>query len=261
MTQLQNKVVLITGANGGFGQHLMRQTLALGSKLIVSDLNTAQLGETVSQICAEVKSGEVLQCLEADLSNYEGCEKLYRETAHTPDVLINNAGIAMHGRFDEIPVEKWEKLMQINLLSPMRLVSMFLPDMIKRGSGHIVNISSLAGWIGSKGLSPYSASKYGLRGFGEALEDEMKAFNIKVTNAYPFFSKTPILDSPRFGTLEATTLPDSMTTDPAEVIRQVIVGIQKDQLHVFPDKTAKQLHWIKRLMPSLLPILTRQLSK
>ena len=72
--------------------------------------------------------------------------------------LVNNAGIGVAGRLDHIPRERWETLMQLNLLAPMRLVNLFLPGMVARGSGHIVNISSLAGWVGSHGLSAYCAS-------------------------------------------------------------------------------------------------------
>jgi short-subunit dehydrogenase len=139
----------------------------------------------------------------------------------------------------------------------MRLISLFAPQMIERRSGHIVNISSLAGWIGSPGLGAYSAAKFGLRGFGESLGDELRPFNIQVTTVYPFFSKTPILDSPQYGTLKGAELPDRLLSKPEDVIRNVVRGIERNQRHVFPDPTARTLHWIKRLFPSLLPLLTR----
>ena len=113
-----------------------------------------------------------LAAVAADLATEEGCGVIAGTCAAkdiAPDLLINNAGIGMGGRIDHVPRERWETMMQLNLLAPMRLTNLFLPSMIERGSGHIVNISSLAGWVGSEGLSGYCASKFGLRGFGESL--------------------------------------------------------------------------------------------
>jgi short-subunit dehydrogenase len=261
MTKLQNAVVLVTGASGGFGQQLIRQCLQLGSHLILTDLNLNTLQQTADSICREVRGGTIRQCIAADLSTDNGVESLVRNISQPPDILINNAGIGLYGRFDEIPLHQWELLMQVNLMAPMRLVARLVPDMIRRRSGHIVNISSVAGWIGSQGLAPYSASKYGLRGFGEALSEELAPYNIHVTTVYPFYSRTPILNSPRYGSLKSKTLPESMTSDPAEVIRATLNGVCQNKAHVFPDPIAQRLHWIKRFVPKLIPVLYRQVAR
>lgn len=264
MTDLRDAVIVLTGASGGFGQQFIRQTLMQGSQLILTDIDLPRLEAAADAICNTLGSqgqGKILQCVAADLSTPEGCDTLYAAVEHgrhKTDILINNAGIGMFGRFDETPEDKWEGLMQTNLIAPMRLIHRFVPDMIARRKGHIVNLSSLAGWVGTSGLATYSASKYGLRGFGEALMEELAPYNIHVTNVYPFFSKTPILNSPNYGTQVAPPLPDSVTTDPADVIRQVIQGIQKNKQHVFPDRTAKTVHWLKRLAPGILPRLMRR---
>ena len=83
--------------------------------------------------------------------------------------------------------------MQVDLLSPMRLSELFLPQMIERQSGHIVNISSIAGWFGAKGISSYCAAKFGLRGFSEALQADVEEHGIRVSAVYPWFSRTAIL--------------------------------------------------------------------
>jgi short-subunit dehydrogenase len=204
MTQLNEAVVLITGAAGGFGQELTRQLLAANSHLILTDRDAAGLQANVTRIQQEVPTGKVLACLAADLSSREGCETLYREAIAlgvTIDIVINNAGMGLFGRMDEVPSEHWERLMQINLLAPMRLSALFAADMIARRRGHIVNISSLAGWVATAGLTHYATSKFGLRGFSEGLHQEVKPYNVQVTAVYPFFSRTPILQSPRYGTL------------------------------------------------------------
>ncbi len=257
MTQLREAVVLITGAAGGFGQELTRQLSIAGSRLILTDLDADALHKRVESIQRDVSTGEILACLGVDLSSSEGCQTLYEKVTALGvpvDILINNAGIAAIGLLHEVPQAKWEHLMQINLLTPMRLSALFIPDMIARRKGHIVNISSLAGWVGTAGMVPYCASKFGLRGVSEGLSDELKPYNIKVTGVYPFFSRTPILQSERYGSFAErnTNLPDYLITDPAEVMRQTIQGIARDRLEVFPDNIARNSSLLKRYFPSLL---------
>ena len=276
MTQLDKAVVLITGAAGGFGQELTRQLLAANSQLILSDRDASVLQACVNQTQQEVPTGKVLACLAADLSSREGCETLYQEAIAlgvSIDILINNAGIGLFGRMDEVPTEQWERLMQVNLLAPMRLSTLFVADMIARQQGHIVNISSLAGWVATEGLTHYAASKFGLRGFSEGLHQEVKPYNVQVTAVYPFFSRTPILQSPRYGSLAQGTIetegregfPPQFATDPARVMRSTLQGIRRNQLHVFPDAIAQITQRLKRYTPELLnwitTISTRSLTR
>lgn len=257
MTQLHQATVLLTGASGGFGQELIRQLLEAGSYLILTDLDEAVLQSRVAAIQSQVKTGKVLACLPADLATPEGCKILYDrvQELHCPiDILINNAGIGVFGRLDEIPTAKWERVMQVNLLAPMRLSALFVTDMIARRKGHIVNISSLAGWTAQAGLSVYSTSKFGLRGFSEGLFNEVNPYNVQVTAVYPFFSRTPILQSEQYGTLakDLPGFPEHLATDPANVMRVTIQAIRRNQLHVFPDRIAKTVYWLQRYFPQLL---------
>ncbi|MGK7948892.1 MAG: SDR family NAD(P)-dependent oxidoreductase [Xenococcaceae cyanobacterium] len=256
MTDLNQAVVVLTGATGGFGQELTRQLLQAGSRLILTDIDRNNLDKLAATITAEITTGEIIACIESDLAHREGCEHLYHrvQALNIPiDILINNAGIGLFGRMDEVPSAKWEQLMQVNLLSPMRLSSLFVPAMIDRGKGHIVNISSLAGWIALGGMAHYSASKFGLRGFSEGLFNEVKSYNLKVTAVYPFFSRTPILQSERYGTLaqNSKAFPEHLATDPAEVMAKTIKAIARNQLHVFPDKMANRIHLLKQYFPRL----------
>lgn len=260
MTQLKNKTVLVTGATGGFGRQFTEQMLAKGAKLILTDYEEA----TVSEYGQSLNSTNILGVIGSDLSTSDGADQLFEQAeAIAPvDVLINNAGIAMIGQHDEIPRDAWERLMQINIMAPMRLCSLFSPKMIERGSGHIVNISSLAGWVGPSGLAAYAASKHGLRGYSTAIDLELKKHNVKVSAVYPFFSDTPILDSPQYGSMAAEQRQENLTgvTKPEDVIRRAIQGIEADQLHIFPDRMSKTVVRIQRFAPWLLPILDRTLA-
>ncbi|ACK73212.1 short-chain dehydrogenase/reductase SDR [Gloeothece citriformis PCC 7424] len=265
MTNLNQAVILLTGATGGFGQEFTRQLLKQNSRLILSDREENKLLEQTQNIQQEITTGEIIACLVADLSSPQGCQSLYNQvkTLNIPiDILINNAGIALYGRTDEVPTQKWEELMQINLLAPMRLTSLIIPDMITRQKGHIVNISSVAGWIALPGMTHYATSKYGLRGFSEGLAAETKAYNIKVSAVYPFFSRTPILQSPRYGTLaqEVQDISSDIATDPAQIIAQTLKGIRENRANIFPDAMGKRIQFLKRYSPDLLHWIVERIS-
>lgn len=265
MTELKNATILLTGASGGFGQEFIKQLVKAESRLILTDIDQKAIAKTLETLDIH-SSDRILATLETDLTSRAGCEDLYQQVKalNQPiDILINNAGIALFGRIDEIPTQKWEQLMELNLITPMRLTTHFLPEMIERKTGHIVNISSVAGWCAPGGLTHYATSKFGLRGFSEGLRDELKPYNIKVTAVYPYFSRTPILRSPRYGTLATTVpgFPESEATNPAMVIANVLEGMIKNRAAVFPDPTAKTIHLIKRYSPALLEWLTQRLTQ
>ena len=257
MTNAANKTVLITGAGGGFGRHLVRQFRAAGAQLILTDVTARALHEAVDDA-----GDDLIASVAADLAVEEGCNAVADTCASqgvAPDILVNNAGIGVAGRLDKIPRKHWESLMQLNLLAPMRLCNLFLPGMLERGNGHIVNVSSLAGWLGSRGLSAYCASKFALRGFGISLAADLEDTGVHVTNIYPCFSKTAILDSPQFGYENRRTVPENLISEPSEVVARMIDGVRRNRLHVFPDKYSRSIYYVTRFAPWLLPLLDRRL--
>jgi len=258
MTEPANKTVLITGAGGGFGLHMVRQFRAAGAQLILADVSDRALRQAIDDAGDDLVASVV-----ADLATKEGCGAVAETcTSHNvvPDMLVNNAGVGVAGRLDHIPRDRWESLMQLNLLAPMRLCEQFLPGMIDRGSGHIVNMSSLAGWFGAQGMSFYCASKFGLRGFGESLAADLNGTGVHVTNVYPCFSQTPILESPQYGYEQRRTVPAYLISDPAHVVARIIEGVRRDRLHVFPDKYARLIHYVTRFAPWLVPLLDRRMQ-
>ncbi|MCP5093364.1 MAG: SDR family oxidoreductase [Gammaproteobacteria bacterium] len=258
MTEPANKTVLITGAGGGFGRHMVRQFRAAGAQLILADVSDGALNDAIDD------AGDHLAAsVAADLATEAGCTAVAETcTSHNvvPDILVNNAGIGVAGRLDHVPRDRWESLMQLNLLAPMRLCNLFLPGMVERGDGHIVNMSSLAGWIGSPGMSSYCASKFGLRGFGESLAADLEGSGVCVTNVYPCFSRTPILDSPQHGYEERRVVPEYLVSEPADVVKRIIEGVRRNRLHVFPDKYARLIHYVTRFAPWLVPMLNRRMQ-
>jgi len=258
MTDLARKTVLITGAGGGFGRPMVRQFRAAGARLILTDIDADALQGAIDDAGDDLVASTI-----TDLSVEEGCDTLIETCTSlggAPDILVNNAGIAVAGRLDHVPQEHWESLMQLNLLAPMRLCNRLMPAMIERGSGHIVNISSIAGWTAAEGLSSYCASKFGLRGFGMSLAADLRGTGVQVTNVYPCFSRTPILDSPQHGYAEKRVVPDYLISDPEHVVAQILLGVLRNRLHVFPDKYARIIHYLARFAPWALPLLDRRMQ-
>lgn len=257
MTDLKNKTVLITGAGGGFGRHMVQQFRAAGAKLLLTDISDAALARAIDDAGSDLAG-----CVATDLATSAGSRAVAELCASSvaPDILVNNAGIAVAGRSDHVPQERWETLMQLNLLAPMRLCSQFIPAMVERGSGHIVNISSVAGWIGARGLSSYCASKFGLRGYGDSLAYELDGTGVRLTTVYPCFSRTPILDSPQYGYDERREVPEYLVSEPADVVRNIVRGVRRNRRHVFPDRYARLIHYVTRFAPWAVPYLDRRLD-
>ncbi len=262
MTDLNNALVLVTGATGGFGRHFIDQLVDLGSRLIVSDLDDAALETLLSELGSGRERVEA--AVACDLSAAAGPSALHAELKRrglSPDVIINNAGVGVAGRIDLVPAERWEALMQINLLAPMRLTTLFLPDMVERRAGHIVNVSSLAGWVGSPYISSYCATKFGLRGFSEGLAMDIDEYGIRVSTIYPSFSDTPIIHSDQFGFDEPRAVPPEILSNPADVVRRSLRGVQRNRRHIFPDATSKLTHYLVRFVPGAVTLLQRRLEQ
>lgn len=265
VTDLTNALVVVTGATGGFGRHFVSQLLDLDSRLVVTDVDAAALDQCVAELAdTRERLSHIEAVVTCDLSLPEGPEDLVNELRRrnlSPDVLINNAGVAVAGRIDLVPQDRWEALMQVNLLAPMRLATLLLPGMLERGSGHIVNVSSLAGWVGSPFISSYCASKFGLRGFSEGLAMDLTEHGVRVTTIFPSFSDTPIIHSDQFGFDQPRVVPAEILSDPADVVRRSLLAVQKNRRHVFPDATSRLTHYLVRFAPGVVTLMQKRLER
>lgn len=251
MKSLKHKTVLITGATGGFGKEFVRQLYIQGAHLILTGRDTIKLENIAKQVSQIPSTGRIIGTITSDLSDKDGCEKLYNACIKiTPnlDILINNAGIIIYGRFHEIPIERWERLMELNLLSSMRLTYLFLPDMINRKQGHIVLMSSVAGFVGTANSTAYAASKFGIKGFGISLHKEVKSKGINVTIIYPFWADTPLLYSQDYGQSSAKRVIKIVVDKAESVVKESIKGIRNNKLSVYPGPSAKALHFLNKFI-------------
>ncbi len=192
MKEVKDKIVLITGGASGIGR-LAGLTLAKwGAKVLVWDLNAENIAKLEEEARAESLSIKGWVC---DVSDKDAVYKLAETVtaeAGPVDILINNAGIVSGSTFLQTADEKILKSMEINTNAHFWTLKAFLPSMIERNSGHIVTISSAAGIIGVTGLADYSASKFAVFGFHEAVRMELRRLKSRVhtTIVCPFFIDT-----------------------------------------------------------------------
>lgn len=173
------RTVLITGASRGLGFALTKVFLAGGYHLI---LNSKDIGPPMNDNIDVVKGDLKLDKTISELT------KTAREK--NVDILINNAAIYQNKQFDNMTNKDYRDVMEVNLAAPIRLTKAIWPIFIFKNSGLIININSVAGKHGSSGESAYSASKFGLRGFSQSLQQEAHKYNIRITDVFLGAMKT-----------------------------------------------------------------------
>lgn len=182
---IKGKNAIITGSGKGIGRAI---ALALAKEGVNIGL-MARTEKDLNIVAGElIQSGVRIAMAAGDVSKIDSvnsCIQKFKSELGEIDILINNAGIASFGKFLEMPTEKWEKIIQVNLLGAYYVTRAVLPGMIERMSGDIINISSTAGKSGSALASAYSASKFGLIGLSESLMQEVRKYNIRVTTLLP----------------------------------------------------------------------------
>ncbi|WP_068271482.1 SDR family NAD(P)-dependent oxidoreductase [Aldersonia kunmingensis] len=194
MSSFTGKVAVVTGAGSGIGRALSVELARRGAKLAISDIDTEGLAETARQceaIGAEVKQDRLNVAEREAVLLYADEVK-----AHFGKVnqIYNNAGIAHHGEVETTAFKDIERIMDVDFYGVVNGTKAFLPHLISSGDGHVVNISSLFGLIAIPGQSAYNAAKFAVRGFTEALRQEMliSGHPVKVTCVHPGGIKTAV---------------------------------------------------------------------
>jgi short-subunit dehydrogenase len=217
--------ILITGAAGGIGSELTMALAEKGAELILVDLDANKLRQLKQTTFERGCKTHVFPC---DLTAPDASRKLIAsilDEVGSVDILINCAGIASFGLFQEQTAESIEKLWRINVIAPMQLTRDLLPTMTARRHGRIVNVGSIFGSIGFAYFSSYSASKFAMRGFSEALRRELEDSGVGVTYVAPRYTKTPLNN----GAVSRMAQAVGMNGDePSVVARHVVRAIEKD---------------------------------
>lgn len=187
--ELRGKTVLLTGASGGIGQAIALQLAAAGARLVLVARNTARLATLQAELVAKHPADH--QIFSADLTNAQERQDLlaFVRDLQGIDLLINNAGISQFGL---VAQQDYATQLSTNLLMPILLTQTLLPELQRKAAAMIVNVGSAFGSIGYPGFTGYSASKFGLRGFTEALKRELSDSAVQVLYFAPRATDTAI---------------------------------------------------------------------
>lgn len=250
MMTVHGKRVILTGAAGGMGSILSRLLSERAANCALIDADARALDE-LKQALPNVVA------VPADLSDKAGCQAAAQQAINSlggVDILINLAGLMSFCAYENEDIERLERLMHVNLLAPMTLARAVLPGMLQQDSGQIVNIGSMFGSMGFAYFAAYSASKFGLRGFSEALRRELADTKVSVTYVSPRAVKTPINTSAIMKMNVATkTTMDEPEAIAAKILRAVETG-RKEVYLGFPESLFARLNGI---WPTLIDMGTR----
>src|SRR3954451_3558210 len=256
---LAGRKCLITGAAGGIGRATALEVAARGGAVVITAIQADPLAETARMI--ESRGGQVLHSATADVTDREAVAGLARDV-HAEhgslDVVMNVAGVSTWGPVQLLGEEHWRKMLEINLMGPIHVISEFVPPMIDaRRGGHLVNVSSAAGLIGLPWHAAYSARKFGLRGASEVLRFELRRHRIGVTLVCPGGVDTPLVD-----TLEIVGVDTDAPVmrkmkgrfrrharPPDRVAEAILRGVERELYLVYTSPEIRAAHLLQRVFP------------
>jgi short-subunit dehydrogenase len=224
--KLSGQRILLTGAGGGIGSQVALALAEKGAELLLVDCDAQKLSRLQQKMEARGSKAHVISC---DLAANGASQQLAEQAIASldgVDVLVNCAGVSIFESFADGTRDQMETLWRVNVLAPMQLTQSLLPQMLARGHGRIVNVGSIFGSIGFAWFSAYSASKFAMRGFSEALRRELDGTGVGVTYVAPRYTKTPFND----GAVNRMAQAVGMNSDePLVVAQHVVRAIEQDK--------------------------------
>jgi short-subunit dehydrogenase len=254
------RTCVITGAASGIGAALALNLARRKAVLVLVDRDADGLAR-VAGLAREVGAAGV-DTYVIDLSDGGDRLDLAAEVASRhggADLLVNNAGVALSGTFEQVSMKDFDWLMEINLHAVVRMTKAFLPQLLNRPGSHVVNVSSLFGLIAPPTQVAYATSKFGVRGFTEALRHELADRGVGVTVVHPGGIKTNIAANARLSgpdldgeqAARARAFTEAALTMPPEDAAQIIVAaIQARRPRLVITRAAKAADWLARLAPT-----------
>lgn len=249
-TYFARKHVFITGGSSGIGFAAAQRIVKAGGSVTIAARRQDLLDE------AKAKLGERAFALSVDVANEaEVTEKLSAHAAaHPVDMLINNAGVVMPGRFVELETEKFRWMMNINYFGTVYCCKALIPSMQAQGGGHILNVSSMAGVIGIYGYTAYSATKFALCGFSQCLRAELRPMKIAVSVCLPPDTDTPQLAfENQYKPKETKAIAGQVKTMSAEAVAEAMLGgMAGGSFEIIPGFDGWSSALAQRLVPGVV---------
>lgn len=266
---LAGKTALVTGAASGIGKETALAFARRGADLVLCDVDESGLAATAEALRGLGRSVQAERVDVADAAQMEAfAEKVHARTPAV-DLLMNNAGVAIGGPFLATSLPDWDWIIGINLRGVVHGCHFFIPPMVRRNQGgHVVNVSSAAGYSASSALAAYNATKFAVLGLSEALWDELEPHGIGVTAICPGIIDTPITRSARLvGEMSRPGQREQMVNayqrrgyGPERVARNILRAVQHDRLVAPISPEAWAMYYLKRFTPGLLRRLLRRMA-
>jgi short-subunit dehydrogenase len=229
-------VALVTGASAGIGRSFACILAEQGFDLILVARRKERLCELAR--CARRTYGAAAEVLAADLSDPEDVEKVVEKILGTErlDVVVNNAGFVVAGRFHTASMEKELAMKRVHVDAPVRITGAALPGMVRRGRGVVINVCSLGSFFAAPGSAMYSATKGFLRIFSAAVSIELARTGVKVQALCPGFTRTEVHSVGDYGehSFDESIIPEFLWMDADEVVRQSLAAVRKNRIVFIP---------------------------
>jgi len=266
LRELRGATVLVTGAASGIGRETAAKFAGEGAIVLLVDVDEAGLDELRAQL---ERRGSECRTYLTDVSKADQVDALASLVLHdlgAPDVLVNNAGVFVWGDFVDTTLEDWEWLIGVNLWGPINTMRAFLPGMIERGSGHVVNVASGGGLVTLPALAGYCATKFALVGLSEAMYQELYDRGVMVTTVCPGSTRTPIIHNTRVRGLDADKLENVIypvaNRYPAEkVAARIVHAVKHERVLVVLTFNIWFMWIVKRISPALQRRMIRPLAQ
>ena len=257
MITLHGKVVAVTGAASGIGRALAVLAADHGAELALSDWDAAGLAETA--LLVRDRSGREPHTATLDVRDRDAVHAYadsVREHFGRVNVVVNNAGVALHGHFEEVEYDDFEWVMDVDFWGVVHGTKAFLPHLVDSGDGHIVNMSSLFGLMGVPGQTAYNSAKFAVRGFSEALRQELLVDRrpVQLTCVHPGGIRTGIARNARAtASQDRDSLAGQFDTrlarmSPERAAEAIVAAVLGNKPRVVVGVDAKTLDWFVRLV-------------
>ena len=241
----RNQHAIITGGSSGIGRATARLLTRRGAHVSIVARRQELLDQALDEMeTIRVHPDQQLRAISADVSDWDQAREAIGALTvdgYRPDILINAAGFAHPGYCEDLPLEIFRTTMDVDYFGTLHPVKAVLPAMMEQHSGHIVNFSSVAGFLGVFGYTAYSAAKFAVRGFSDVLRAEMKPHGIHVSVIFPPDTDTPQLHyENQFKPLETRRIAGAAQALTADQAAQALVrGIERRQVYILPGFDAK----------------------
>ena len=254
MRVIRGRTAFITGAASGIGRAIALRLAREGANLFLVDIDESCLAEVVSETRHEGVESIGHHCDLGCLTQLTNAANLARARLAAIDILVNNAGIAYFGDTAKMSAADVERLLAINLHAPIHLTCELLPTLLSREESHVVNVASFLGLVGTRRLSLYTSSKFGLVGFSESLRAEYGRSGLGVTALCPGFVDTRLFASAPLGRdrKEPKLPPAWLLASPDKIADRTVRAIYRNRAVEVPQLYARLAYLGKRLVPGVL---------